>query len=87
MYGSRYVARKRRKLSPQHSVKVPDTRLYSRYTSIAVAFEEVGIVCEEHESPEEYSQRARRSLTNRGGTARGDLPLRPLPQYLPCMNC
>ncbi len=38
VYGSRYVARKRRKPNSQHSIKLCDARLYSRYKSTTAAF-------------------------------------------------
>ena len=66
VYGSRYVAKKRRKPNPQHSIKVCDARLYSRYKLITAAFEEVGIFRNEHETAEEYSRRAAEELDEPG---------------------
>jgi protein-glutamine gamma-glutamyltransferase len=62
VYGHRYLAKKRRKPDPKCSVKVSDARLYSRYKTITSAFEEAGVVREEHETPEEYARRTAEEL-------------------------
>ncbi|HKZ27394.1 MAG TPA: DUF4129 domain-containing protein [Rubrobacteraceae bacterium] len=75
VYGRRYVTKRRRKPDPQHSVKVSDARLYSRYKALQVAFEKVGIVREEHETPEEYARRAAEVLEEPSVARLGDIYL------------
>ncbi len=75
IYGRRYVTKKRRKPDLQRSVKVSDAKLYSRYKAITSAFEEAGIVREEHETPEEYARRAAEELGEPGVARLGEIYL------------
>ena len=58
----RYMDRRRRKASPQRSIRVSDTGIYSRYKKITSALEESGISREPQETPEEYARRAAERL-------------------------
>jgi len=58
IYSRRYLVRRRRKPAVQRSVRVSDARLYSRYGAVIQALEEVGIVREPGETPEEFARRA-----------------------------
>lgn len=62
IYSRKYYAHRHRKASPQRSVKVSDTGIYSRYSRISVALEETGIKREPQETPEEYARRAAERL-------------------------
>ncbi|HZY64505.1 MAG TPA: transglutaminaseTgpA domain-containing protein [Rubrobacteraceae bacterium] len=64
IYSRRYVNRRRNTSSPQRSIsiKVSDTRIYSRYRKITAALEEAGIAREPQETPEEYARRAAKRL-------------------------
>jgi hypothetical protein len=75
VYGRRYVARKRRKPDIQRSVRVADARLYSRYKALVAAYEEGGVVREEHETPEEYARRAAEELGEPGVARLGEIYL------------
>ena len=75
VYGRRYVARKRRKPDIQRSVKVSDARLYSRYKALVAAYEESGVVRDEHETPEEYARRAAEELGEPGVARLGEIYL------------
>lgn len=75
IYGRRHLAKKRRKPDPKRSVKVSDARLYSRYRALTSAFEEAGIVREEHETPEEYARRAAEELDEPGVARLGEIYL------------
>jgi transglutaminase-like putative cysteine protease len=56
-YGRKHLAHKRRKSTMHRSIKVSDTKIYSRYRTMIAAFEGSGLVRDEHETPEEYARR------------------------------
>ena len=56
-------------------IKVSDTRLYSRYKKITGALEEIGIVREPQETPEQYARRAARILDEPGMARLGEIYL------------
>lgn len=55
-YSRKYVKKRRKAPEPQHPIKVSDTRIYSRYGKIGGGLEEVDIVRDPHETPEEYAR-------------------------------
>ncbi|MBA4114858.1 MAG: DUF4129 domain-containing protein [Rubrobacter sp.] len=77
IYGHKRLAlrRGRASLNLQRSVKASDARLYSRYKAITSAFEEAGVVREEHETPEEFSRRAAGELDEPGVARLGEIYL------------
>ena len=75
VYGRKYLAKKRQRPNPKHSVRVSDARLYSRYKALQAAFEEAGIAREEHETPEEYARRAAEELEEPGVARLGEIYL------------
>ena len=56
-------------------IKVSDARLYSRYKKVTNALEEMGIVRETQETPEQYARRAARTLDEPGMARLGEIYL------------
>jgi protein-glutamine gamma-glutamyltransferase len=75
VHARRYLTRRRRKPLMQHSIKVSDARLYSRYWAITTAMTEAGIVREPQETPEEYARRAAERLGEPGMAQLGEIYL------------
>ena len=57
-YTRKFVAYRSRETLVVRPIKVSDARLYSRYKKITTALEEIGIVREPQETPEQYARRA-----------------------------
>ena len=63
-YTRKFVAYRSRETLVVRPIKVSDARLYSRYNKITTALEEIGIVREPQEPPEQYARRRHTSCTN-----------------------
>jgi protein-glutamine gamma-glutamyltransferase len=61
-YTRKFIAYRNRETVMVRPIKVSDARLYSRYKKITTALEEIGIVREPQEPPEQYSRRAAHEL-------------------------
>ena len=61
-YTRKFVAYRSRETVMVRPIKVSDARLYSRYKKVTNALEEIGIVREVQETPEQYARRAARTL-------------------------
>src|SRR5215208_3938180 len=74
-YTRKFVAHRNRKTVMVRPIKVSDARLYSRYKKITTAIEEMGIVRESQETPEQYARRAARALDEPGINRLGEIYL------------
>src|SRR5919106_1636199 len=74
-YTRKFVAHRNRKTVLVRPIKVSDARLYSRYKKVAGALEEIGIVRETQETPEQYARRAARTLSEPGMARLGEIYL------------
>src|ERR671915_360166 len=74
-YTRKFVAHRNRKSVVVRPIKVSDARLYSRYKKVTGALEEIGIVRESHETPEQYARRAARTLDKPGMNRLGEIYL------------
>jgi protein-glutamine gamma-glutamyltransferase len=74
-YARKIFARRRRKPTVRHLIKVSDARLYSRYRAITSALEGVGIAREPQETPEQFARRAARRLDEPGMGRLGEIYL------------
>jgi hypothetical protein len=75
VYARKLLAHHRRKPQVEHSVRVSDARLYSRYRAITAALEGVGIAREPQETPERYARRAALRLDEPGMERVGEIYL------------
>jgi protein-glutamine gamma-glutamyltransferase len=74
-YTRKFVAHRNRKTVMVRPIKVSDARLYSRYKKVTNALEEIGIVRESQETPEQYARRAARTLDEPGMNRLGEIYL------------
>jgi hypothetical protein len=74
-YTRKFVAYRSRETLVVRPIKVSDARLYSRYKKITGALEEIGIVREPQETPEQYARRAARILDEPGMARLGEIYL------------
>jgi protein-glutamine gamma-glutamyltransferase len=74
-YTRKFVAHRNRKTVMVRPIKVSDARLYSRYKKVTNALEEIGIVRESQETPEQYARRAARTLDEPGINRLGEIYL------------
>ncbi|HEX5912110.1 MAG TPA: transglutaminase-like domain-containing protein, partial [Rubrobacter sp.] len=74
-YTRKFVAYRSRETLVVRPIKVSDARLYSRYNKITTALEEIGIVREPQEPPEQYARRAAHELHEPGMNRLGEIYL------------
>jgi len=74
-YTRKFVAYRSRETLVVRPIKVSDARLYSRYKKVTGALEEIGIVREPQETPEQYARRAARTLDEPGMARLGEIYL------------
>src|SRR5215204_3158510 len=74
-YTRKLLIYRNRKTVMVRPIKVSDARLYSRYKKITTAIEEMGIVRESQETPEQYTRRAARALDEPGINRLGEIYL------------
>jgi hypothetical protein len=74
-YTRKFVAHRNRKTVMVRPIKVSDARLYSRYKKVTNALEDIGIVRESQETPEQYARRAARTLDEPGINRLGEIYL------------
>ena len=74
-YTRKFVAYRSRETVVVRPIKVSDARLYSRYKKITTALEEIGILREPQETPEQYARRAAHQLHEPGMNRLGEIYL------------
>src|SRR5918997_141930 len=74
-YTRKFVAYRSRETVVVRPIKVSDARLYSRYKKVTTALEDIGIVREPQETPEQYARRAARTLSEPGMARLGEIYL------------
>ena len=74
-YTRKFVAYRNRETLVVRPIKVSDARLYSRYKKVTTALEEIGIVRESQETPEQYARRAAHELHEPGMNRLGEIYL------------
>src|SRR5829696_2710774 len=74
-YTRKFIVYRSRETLVGRPIKVSDARLYSRYRKVTGALEEIGIVREPQETPEQYARRAARTLDEPGMTRLGEIYL------------
>jgi hypothetical protein len=74
-YIRKFIAYRSHETLVVRPIKVSDARLYSRYNKITTALEEIGIVREPQEPPEQYARRAAHELHEPGMNRLGEIYL------------